>query len=193
MRSKLWCSVIFLYCLLVGVYTFELAQLTTSSQPVAAATPQVLAASDVRFPALPEAPDTNQVFELVNQARVAHGNKSLVANERLGQLAAARAADMAAKQYYSHLSPDDKYYYDYLSEYGVKTNYSCENLDLVFVLDNTAVINDWLNSTKGHHECMLGDNLVEAGYATTPITLLDYAGQPTHAYVVVAIHTSALK
>lgn len=71
-----------------------------------------------------------------------------------------------------------------------KTDYSCENLSLVFVPDSEEFIKQWLTSTQGHRECMTNPDLTTAGYAVTKMMLLQHGGTQTTAYVVVAIHAT---
>lgn len=191
MKREFWvCSAIFLYCLFAAYITFGLLRTpeTTSYAQASEITPPV----NTHFATTLDTPDPNQVFELVNKERVVEGSPALRADEKLGKLAAARAADMAKRQYYAHKNPDGKYYYDFFSAYGLASDYSCENLDLVFTPSNETFINEWLASTKGHRNCMINPSLTEAGYATTKLTLVDYDGKPTMAYLVVAIHTTPL-
>ncbi len=150
------------------------------------------ATQEVHFSKLTNAVDPNQVFGLVNKERAARGIAPLVANEKLGAVAASRATDMAKRQYYAHKNPDGKYFYDLLPDYGVSADYSCENLDLVFVPNSQTFVDEWLASTKGHKECMLSSNVKAAGYAAVKMTYLDYRGHATPAYLVVAIHSTQL-
>lgn len=146
----------------------------------------------VVFKPSPDAPDPNQIFKLVNIARNTAGVPPLRANKDLATIAQTRAADMVQRQYYAHKSPDGAYYYDLFPGYGLDPDYSCENLDLVFVPDSQSVLPEWLGSIKGHRECVLNSSLVEAGYATAKLTLIDFNGNASSAYVVVAIHSTVL-
>lgn len=182
--------VIFAYCMVVGLFTLR-PQLIMADPEVAPAQKQVV--QDVQFKLIPESPDPNQVFELVNKQRLSEGSPALVANEKLGAVAAARAADMAKRQYYAHKNPDGKYYYDLFPGNGVTADYSCENLDITFVPDISQFIDQWLASTKGHRNCMINPDLKVAGYAVTKMMLLQYGGKETPAYLVVAVHATDLK
>lgn len=189
-RDGIICGVIFAYCLAVAVYAFHPAHLLADTAQVSA---QPVVTAPVRFDVLSESPDPNQILELVNKERVFEGSPAMNANATLGKIAAERAADMAKRQYYAHRNPEGKIFSDYFAENGIKTDYSCENLDAVFVPDINTFIHEWMASTKGHHECMMNPNFKDAGYAATKMTLVDYQGKPTPMYLVVAIHTTELK
>jgi hypothetical protein len=144
------------------------------------------------FKLAPGLPDTDELMHHVNSARSAHKSPPLRANMQLEAVALARAADMAKRQYYAHKDPDGKYYYDLLSTEDIFPDYSCENLDLVFVPDTKSVAQEWLGSLNGHRECVINQGLVEAGYAVTKLDLIDFNGNLNSAYLIVAIHTTQL-
>lgn len=157
---------------------------------IAAAPGQPAGENSYSFPAPAGAPDPNETLKLVNEERSTFGLPELSADEGLGAVARARAKDMATRQYYAHRDPDGRYYFDYFKEFGITTGFNCENLDLVFVPSEELVINEWKASLKGHRGCMMRPDVSKAGYATTKITLVDFEGRQTAAYLVVAIHAS---
>ena len=144
----------------------------------------------VRFEISPQAPDPNETFELVNQQRLIAGLSPLIANEKLGNLARARATDMVERQYYAHKNPDAKFYFDYFDKFGIRTGYNCENLDLVFVPDQNKVISEWMSSLRGHRACLMNQQTTHAGYSSAKLTIINADGGETTAYVVVAIHAA---
>ena len=156
----------------------------------AAAPGQSLDGGEYVFTIPDDAPDPNETLRLVNQERQLAGLPALAADEKLGAVAKARAHDMAKRQYYAHKNPDGKYYFDLFDKYGIDAGYNCENLDLVFVPSQDVVIDQWMASLKGHRGCMMHPHVQSAGYATTRLTLVDYQGNETTAYLVVAIHAS---
>lgn len=162
------------------------------SRPHAPAVKSAVVQENIVFESTTTVPDPNNIFKLVNDARSASRKQPLTPNKALGAIAAARAADMSNRKYYAHKSPDGTYYYDLLNASELKPQYSCENLNLVFVPDNTKIINDWLNSRAGHRECMLNDNIKQAGYASAEVAFIDATGSVTTAYVVVAVHTTEI-
>ena len=146
----------------------------------------------VRFAVPVDAPDPNETLRLVIEDRVRRNLKPLIADEKLGLVAASRAADMAARQYYAHRNPDGKYYFDNFKAFDVRAGYSCENLDLVFVPSQDMVINEWMGSLNGHRGCMLNTKITSAGYAASTIDLIQFDGSETKAYLIVAVHAELL-
>ncbi|MBA3758216.1 hypothetical protein H0X10_01110 [Candidatus Saccharibacteria bacterium] len=146
----------------------------------------------ILFNAPIDAPDPNETLRLVNAERISQGALPLIADAELGQVAAARAADMAARQYYAHKNPDGKYYFNLFEKFGVTAGYSCENLDLVFVPSQDLVIHEWMASLRGHRACMLDTKVKRAGYATAKLNLKQFDGSITTAYLVVAVHAEVL-
>jgi uncharacterized protein YkwD len=189
MKKSTWvCALIVAYCLAASVVMYR------SLQPVpVTATPQVAAASTFRFRIHPDSPDPNQVFMRANQIRLQNGAYPLQANPKLAALADARAQDIAQRQYYAHRDPDGHLYYDLFDQYGIKTDYSCENLDLAFTPDPEVALSDWLASSKGHRECLTNPTLTQAGYAAIKMTLLEHDGHNIPAYVVVAIQSTDVR
>lgn len=181
--KKFWVFYGALPVLLLTVFlTFGFASST------AAAPGSELIDTPVRFDVSLDSPDPNETLDLVNQERAKVGLLGLVADEGLGLVAKARAQDMANRQYYAHKDPDGKYYYDYFENFGVSAGYNCENLDLVFVPSQELVISEWMASLRGHRGCMMNATTTHAGYATTKLTLVNFDGSETTAYLVVAIH-----
>lgn len=128
-----------------------------------------------------------QIFQLVNEQRKQAGLAPLVENPKLTAVAQARAEDMAKNQYYSHVDPQGKYYYDLFAKRGFNADYSCENLDVEFTTDEWRYVSDWLESTKGHKECMLNNRVSQAGYG------LSLFGDSDDIYLVVGIHATELE
>ena len=131
--------------------------------------------------------EINRIFQLVNEQRVQQGLTPLIENPRLTAIAQARVDDMATNQYYAHKDPEGRYYYDLLTSKGFNADYSCENLNVEFTTDEWAYVNDWLQSTKGHKECMLDKRITQAGYAVALF------GGSDDIYVVAGIHATELK
>lgn len=135
------------------------------------------------------APDINAIYEEVNAQRAAKGLHPLERNQDLARVAQERAVDMQTKRYYAHQSPTGDYFYNLLDPVAYNGVYACENLDLQATLDTQTYINDWLQSKKGHRECMLNEAVLQAGYAVAVITLPKVKTNAT-MYVVVAIHAA---
>lgn len=151
--------------------------------------PQVLAAATTeRFVFDVGKIDLNQLLADVNSKRSIFGNNSLKASRKLSDIASLRARDLVNREYYSHISPDGLYYYDLLREAGVRTGYSCENLDIVFGADGTRVLADWLTSNSGHKECVLDPRINSAGYAVESMGKVSHGSETIESFMVVAIH-----
>lgn len=188
-RDGLFCGLIVAYCVAIFVATIRPQLIFAGTQDQA---PQPAAsAQSVHFDSFPDSPDPNEVFKLVNKQRELEGQKALVANAKLAEVAMARAKDMAVRQYYAHKNPDGQYYYDLFPALDVRVDYSCENLDIVFVPSADMFIKEWVGSTK-HHACLVNPDTTEAGFAVTKMMLLEYGGKEVPCYLVVGIHSTTL-
>lgn len=190
-RESFFIGVIMAYLLVIAGFTLH-PQLLYGETAGTTAAEQFVDTTPVRFEVLPDSPDPNEVFKLVNDQRMAEGQKPLVADAKLGAIALERAKDMAVRQYYAHKNPDGKYYYDLFPKYDVHSEYSCENLDIVFVPDATEFIKEWTASVK-HHACMVHPKTNKAGFAATKMMLVEYGGKEVPAYLVVGIHSTTLR
>lgn len=95
---------------------------------------------------------------------------------------------MQKNSYYDHADPEGKYFYDLMQDSGYKVEYGCENLDLQFTRSSKVYVNDWMQSKKGHRECLLNPRVEEAGYAVVRIKPM--GGEDVPTYIVVAIHST---
>lgn len=131
-------------------------------------------------PATPQLLDalTRQVLELTNAAR-ARGHRCggsvyppappLVSEARLGAAAQAHAADMAARNYFNHISPDGRAPKDRIDAAGYSWRTIAENI-AAGQADAQEVVTGWLNS-EGH--CR---NLMNAGYRELGLGLAQSSG-----------------
>lgn len=185
-----WLTLIFVY-IVTAAYNIAAASSdgnSASNGNINTPVSRVLAASsDIRFQEQYNAPSPNDIFRLVNEQRARQGFQPLRPNILLGSVAEQRADDMVRRNYYAHKNPDGKYYYDFLSGSGAESNYSCENLDLQFSMEPSRYVDDWLNSSAGHRECLLNSNVADAGYA---VRIMDNLHGTQAAYIVVAVHGS---
>lgn len=131
-----------------------------------------------------------EILRLVNLERQALGIAELTADPALTAVAEERAEDMVLNQYYAHQSPDGTFYSDLFAQHDFSAGYSCENLNIEFTLDERQYIDDWLNSDKGHKECLLNDRVTKAGYAVGVFNDPDKDGSTVRSYIVVAIHAA---
>lgn len=139
------------------------------------------------------APNSNTILAAVNKARSNIGAPPLRPNQKLAAVAASRAKDMVSKQYYAHKNPDGKLYYENFNSLGIDPDYSCENLDLTQSIEATTAVDDWTASAKGHKQCLLNPNVVEAGYATAKYSTVNINGEAQQLYLIVAIHSTQIK
>lgn len=176
---------------LLYVFTlFLLWGLSRSSTPVFSSELQnrnVAGASSSRFQRKEGLPNPNEVLSAVNGYRKDHGMGPLLANQDLEKIAQSRLTDMSTNRYYAHKNNQGLYYFDIMRSFGIRTEYSCENLDLSVSPEISQYIQDWSNSTKGHRKCMLDNRISQAGYAVGKLLIDD---QGTENYIIVAIHST---
>lgn len=167
---------------------FGLILIIAGQSAPSAAAPGLISNDTVIFETFNDDFNPNDIFGLVNEVRSKQGVSELRADDKLAHVALLRAQDMAGRQYYAHKNPDGKYYFDHFKPTGIESGYSCENLDLVFVASQELVIDEWMNSMRGHRQCMMNADVTHAGYAATEMTLVNFDNTETTAYLVVAIH-----
>ncbi len=170
--------------LIIGIFAAGLFPAHRLDAATSRPGPQVLGAFTVQ----PGLPNVNDIFNDVNNHRFERGLPPLQKDVDLTQIAIGRAEDMAKRTYYAHKDPEGLFYYDILRQQGIETGYSCENLGLRFGTATPPYINDWLNSTKGHRECLLDPTVNRAGYAVSVLDTSAHSGNDIPAYIVVAIH-----
>lgn len=113
------------------------------------------------------------LISLTNSDRTQNGVGQVTDNAVLTEAAQEKANDMAAKGYFSHVSPDGKTPWYWLSQAGYKYSYAGENLAVDFT-DSEAVENAWMNSPT-HRANIVKPQYTEVGIATAQGT---YEGQP---------------
>jgi len=115
-----------------------------------------------------------QLIELTNQKREENGLPALKLDETLSQAAQLKGADMIAKNYWAHTSPDGKTPWVFLKEAGYQYLYAGENLARDF-MDSQSIINAWMDSPT-HRDNLLSSRYTDIGIAVINDT---YQGQPT--------------
>ena len=117
---------------------------------------------------------SSTLIELANVDRAANNLASLSVNPRLVAVAQAKANDMAAKSYFSHISPEgrDPWYWFKQEKYAFE--YAGENLAVDFS-DSMDVERAWMNSPT-HRKNILDPHFTEIGIATAVGT---YQGKST--------------
>lgn len=97
---------------------------------------------------------------LANKSRT----NDLKVNVLLAKAAQAKALDMAAKGYFSHVTPEGKTPWEWINEAGYNYIYAGENLAVNF--DNSEDVNNaWLNSPT-HRANIINSKFTEIGIAT---------------------------
>jgi hypothetical protein len=114
------------------------------------------------------------LYNLTNQQRTAAGLAPLSLNSKLIAASQAKAADMFAKNYWAHVSPDGLQPWNFISNAGYSYSYAGENLAKDFST-SSGVMAGWMGSA-GHRANILNTNYLDVGFAVVNGTLL---GSPT--------------
>jgi uncharacterized protein YkwD len=104
---------------------------------------------------------TSNVLSLTNESRTEYSLPALVLNTKLSQAAQAKAADMAAKGYFAHTSPDGRTPWSFIQAAGYYYMTAGENLAVDFTQAEN-VETAWMNS-PGHRANILNTNYEEIG------------------------------
>lgn len=115
-----------------------------------------------------------ELIDLTNSKRLESGLPELEFNQLLAQAAQAKAADMIAKNYWAHTSPDGLTPWVWFKNIGYKYLYAGENLARDFS-DSAGVVDAWMNSPS-HRENILSNRYREMGIA---VVHDNFQGQPT--------------
>lgn len=129
------------------------------------------------------------VIALTNAQRAGVGDNSLTENDKLTLAAQHKAEDMAAKSYFSHVGPDGKEPWSWISEAGYTYAQAGENLAVRFD-DSVDVVNAWMASPThranivkpGYTE--IGIGVAQGTYQGAPATfIVQYFGTPQRVAV----------
>ncbi len=99
-----------------------------------------------------------------NQQRAQNGQSELVENTLLNRAAAAKVADMFAKNYFAHDSPEGRGPSDLAKDAGYEFIIIGENLALGGFDDDADLVQAWMDS-PGHRENILKKSYTEIGVA----------------------------
>ncbi|MEC0171966.1 CAP domain-containing protein [Paenibacillus graminis] len=124
--------------------------------PVATAKPAATPAAQAVSDATGTAAFTQQIVTLVNKERAAAGLSPVSALASLNKVAAAKATDMRANNYFSHTSPTYGSPFDMMSAFGVTYQYAGENIAMGQRTPQE-VMTAWMNSA-GHRANILSAN-----------------------------------
>lgn len=119
-----------------------------------------------------------EIVALTNDERTQNGVGQLSTNALLTQAAQAKADDMAAKGYFSHVAPDGETPWQWIADAGYQYQYAGENLAVQFV-NSSDVVNAWMASPTHR------DNIVKPVYTDIGVGVANglYQGNPA-TYVV---------
>lgn len=116
----------------------------------------------------------DELINLTNQKRQEAGLSTLTFNQSLANAASQKGADMIAKNYWAHTSPDGVSPWNFFKNVGYRYLYAGENLARDFT-DSASVVNAWMNSPT-HRDNLLSGRYREIGIAVIHDT---FQGQPT--------------
>lgn len=105
------------------------------------------------------------ITQQTNAARVARKVGALKTNPLLAKAAQAKAADMATKHYFAHVSPSNVTPWYWFKKAGYSYRFAGENLAIDFT-DSEDVLAAWLGSPS-HRRNLLSTNYTEIGVAVT--------------------------
>jgi len=126
---------------------------------------------------------TAQLLQSTNTARVADGEGSLVANNALDAAAQAKAQNMVAENYWSHVSPNGTQPWQFISQAGYQYQTAGENLAYGYS-SGSAVVSAWMNSAE-HRANILDANYKDVGFGIANATNFRGTGPET---IVVAMY-----
>lgn len=115
-----------------------------------------------------------------NEERTSRGLKALTTNSKLTTAAQNKAADMAAKDYWSHVSPTGKTPWAFITEAGYSYQTAGENLAYGFATSSDTVTG-WMNSSE-HRANILNTSYTNIGFGI--INIPNYQGEGPQTLVV---------
>lgn len=125
------------------------------------------------------------LFDDTNQQRSANGVAGLSLNNQLDQAAQAKANDMAARDYWSHNTPDGQTPWTFITAAGYSYQTAGENLAYGFATA-ADTLTGWMNS-PGHRANILNTSFTEVGFGIIDIANYQNSGPET---LVVAMYAS---
>lgn len=127
------------------------------------------------------------LLSLTNQERSNNGAGALAINAKLSAAAQAKANDMAARNYWSHNTPDGNTPWTFIANAGYSYSRAGENLAYGFATSKDT-ITGWMNSPS-HRENLLNTNYTEVGFGYTNAANYNNSGEET---IVVAMYATPL-
>ena len=125
----------------------------------------------------------SQLLSSTNSQRAANGKASLTINSKLSSAAPTKANDMAARNYWSHTTPDGKEPWYFVDNAGYSYLKAGENLAYGF---NTSgeTVTGWMNSPT-HRDNLLDSAFTEVGFGFVDAASYNNSGEET---IVVAMY-----
>ena len=120
-----------------------------------------------------------------NDERAKNGLGGLAINSQLSQAAQAKANDMAARNYWAHVTPDGKQPWAFISSAGYSYQTAGENLAYGFDTSSAAIAG-WMNSSE-HRANILNTSYKEVGFGIANSPNYQDTGEET---IVVAMYAS---
>lgn len=132
--------------------------------------------------------NTTSLLQETNIQRGNNGRAALALNSQLNAAAQEKANDMAARDYWSHTTPEGREPWQFISAAGYAYSYAGENLAYGFATSADAVTG-WMNSPT-HRDNLLNVNYVDVGfgYANSP----NYQGDGEQT-IIVAMYAAPQK
>jgi uncharacterized protein YkwD len=127
------------------------------------------------------------LLQETNEERSAVGQHTLALNDKLSRAAQAKANDMAAKDYWSHTTPDGQEPWVFVVNAGYEYKKAGENLAYGF-RSSEATISGWMNSPS-HKDNLLDSSYTEAGFGYANSSNYQGKGEVT---IVVAMYGNPL-
>ncbi|HJQ08474.1 MAG TPA: CAP domain-containing protein [Candidatus Saccharimonadales bacterium] len=124
--------------------------------------------------------NSNSLLLYTNNERVSNALGSLSINGQLTQAAQAKADDMAARDYWSHNTPEGTSPWTFMTNAGYQYQTAGENLAYGFDTSSSTVT-AWMNSA-GHRANVLNNTYKEVGFGIANIA--DYQGSGPQTIVV---------
>jgi len=118
-----------------------------------------------------------ELLDDTNSQRASNGLGALALNAKLNNAAQAKANDMAARDYWSHNTPDGQTPWTFFTAAGYDYKLAGENLAYGFTTA-TQTLDGWMNS-PGHRANILNSGYVDVGFAYVNIPNYQSTGPET--------------
>lgn len=127
----------------------------------------------------------NSLLEETNAKRIESNAGNLLLDESLIKAAQTKAQDMAARNYWSHVTPDGKQPWHFIEQSGYSYSAAAENLAYGFD-SGKETVTGWMNSIQ-HRQAMLDKTFSNVGFGI--VSTPNYQGKGPET-IVVALYAS---